>query len=251
MTTKYECDSISQFQVSSNNFYDKLAQHIFSISNLNTVSFLNWLAQESLSKMQEIDKRILHTINTPLANKNAKSEVTQAESCAFFLSKLNENSRQRHTFIKECVQTQIDFVEKLEAQVEKNKTDTAARNLLTIAGKKVWRSLTVIQGFEIDWDNFCVFIIVTSFWGAATYRKSWQRTNSRRIQKKMWCTFKRKQAIISMRAVCVFLYQSFTFSKLVIDIYLDYIKKKHKNQIPECVSFRIKYQKFLMFTSID
>lgn len=102
------------------------------------------MAQESLSKMHEIDKRILHTINTPLANENAKSEVTQAESCAFFLRKLHENSKLRYTFIKDCVQAQTDFVDKLQAQVDTNKTNTAARGLLTIAGKKVCRSLTVI-----------------------------------------------------------------------------------------------------------
>lgn len=88
--------------------------------------------------MHEIDRRIIKTLNTLLVDDNkANSEITKAESCAFFFRKLHENSRERHTFIKECIQPKIDFVQKMETQVENNKTDVAAINLLNISNKKV------------------------------------------------------------------------------------------------------------------
>lgn len=141
--------------------------------------------------MRAVDDRILLALNTPIETANAKSEITEEETCAFFFRKLHDTSRERRQFIKDCIGTQTQFVRKLDEKANANPTDKTLATLQNAAVRKVWLRHSIQDARDILIRNVSQFL---PFSFEHSKCNNWQkirvkRTHSLRLRKSVRLIF--------------------------------------------------------------
>ncbi|KAK0182337.1 hypothetical protein PV327_000486 [Microctonus hyperodae] len=79
--------------------------------------------QDSLQKMRQIDDKIIYLLNTTIPTESFRGQVDPTTKCKDLFHQIQSGHSQREVFIKKCLNTTRDRVQKLKEDKNNNPED--------------------------------------------------------------------------------------------------------------------------------